>query len=83
MENRIISKCEAEQIFLEIKENAIYISIPWKRLPWGFACNDNKNKPPAMQVCSQLALVSSKNLLCYNKCRFTNRANSKRGIQNG
>ena len=31
-----------------------------------FCCNSNKNKPPAMQVCSQTALASSKNLLCYN-----------------
>ncbi|MCI8736808.1 MAG: hypothetical protein HFI11_07490 [Lachnospiraceae bacterium] len=43
-----------------------------------FCCNSNKNKPPAMQVCSQTALASSKNLLCYNKCRFANRTKKQR-----
>ena len=31
---------------------------------------DNKNKPPAMPVSSQIALASRKDLLWYNKCRF-------------
>ena len=44
-------------------------------------CINNKNKPPAMQVCSQIALASRKKLLCYNKCRFANRTKSKGGIQ--
>ena len=46
-----------------------------------FDCINNKNKPPAMQVCSQIALASRKKLLCYNKCRFANRTKSKGGIQ--
>mgnify|MGYP003299821553 CR=1 FL=1 len=33
----------------------------------------HKNKPPAMQVCPRTALASSKNLQCYNECRFANR----------
>lgn len=32
-----------------------------------FACIGNKNKPPAMQVCSQTALASSKKPPCYNE----------------
>ena len=32
-----------------------------------FFCIGNKNKPPAMQVCSQTALASSKNPPCYNE----------------
>ena len=42
-----------------------------------FTCFSSKNKPPAMQVCSQIALASSKNLQCYNKCRFANRTKTK------
>ena len=30
-------------------------------------CIGNKNKPPAMQVCSQTALASSKKPPCYNE----------------
>jgi len=45
-----------------------------------FACIHNKNKPPAMQVCSQIALASSKNLLCYNKCRFANRTKKAKEV---
>ena len=42
------------------------------------------NKPPAMQVCSQLALASRKNLLLYNECRSANRMNNTiGGIQDG
>lgn len=33
----------------------------------GFICIGNKNKPPAMQVCSQTALASSKKPPCYNE----------------
>ena len=40
-----------------------------------FLCMGIENKPPAMQVCSQIALASSKNLLLYNECRFANRTN--------
>ena len=32
-----------------------------------FICIGNKNKPPAMQVCSQTALASSKKPPCYNE----------------
>jgi len=32
-----------------------------------FCCIGNKNKPPAMQVCSQTALASSKKPPCYNE----------------
>lgn len=32
-----------------------------------FLCIGNKNKPPAMQVCSQTALASSKKPPCYNE----------------
>ena len=32
-----------------------------------FFCIGNKNKPPAMQVCSQTALASSKKPSCYNE----------------
>ena len=32
-----------------------------------FPCIGNKNKPPAMQVCSQTALASSKKPPCYNE----------------
>ena len=32
-----------------------------------FSCIGNKNKPPAMQVCSQTALASSKKPPCYNE----------------
>lgn len=32
-----------------------------------FHCIGNKNKPPAMQVCSQTALASSKKPPCYNE----------------
>ena len=32
-----------------------------------FYCIGNKNKPPAMQVCSQTALASSKKSPCYNE----------------
>ena len=32
-----------------------------------FNCIGNKNKPPAMQVCSQTALASSKKPPCYNE----------------
>lgn len=32
-----------------------------------FFCIGNKNKPPAMQVCSQTALASSKKPPCYNE----------------
>lgn len=32
-----------------------------------FTCIGNKNKPPAMQVCSQTALASSKKPPCYNE----------------
>ena len=32
-----------------------------------FYCIGNKNKPPAMQVCSQTALASSKKPPCYNE----------------
>ena len=46
-------------------------------------CIHNKNKPPAMQVCSQIALASSKNLLCYNKYRFANRTKKQRRYPNG
>ena len=46
-----------------------------------FVVLTKKNKPPAMQVCSQIALASRKKLLCYNKCRFANRTKSKGGIQ--
>ena len=34
---------------------------------WFFCCIGNKNKPPAMQVCSQTALASSKKPPCYNE----------------
>ena len=32
-----------------------------------YFCIGNKNKPPAMQVCSQTALASSKKPPCYNE----------------
>lgn len=35
--------------------------------PCHFFCIGNKNKPPAMQVCSQTALASSKKPPCYNE----------------
>ena len=54
-----------------------YVEIPSSI----FFCINKKNKPPAMQVCSQIALASRKKLLCYNKCRFANRTKSKGGIQ--
>lgn len=35
-------------------------------------CIGNKNKPPAMQVCSQKALASRKNLHVIMSLRFAN-----------
>ena len=37
-----------------------------------FLCIGNKNKPPAMQVCSQKALASRKNLHVIMSLRFAN-----------
>lgn len=37
-----------------------------------FYCIGNKNKPPAMQVCSQKALASRKNLHVIMSLRFAN-----------
>lgn len=37
-----------------------------------FSCIGNKNKPPAMQVCSQKALASRKNLYVMMSLRFAN-----------
>ena len=37
-----------------------------------FNCIGNKNKPPAMQVCSQKALASRKNLHVIMSLRFAN-----------
>ena len=37
-----------------------------------FVCIGNKNKPPAMQVCSQKALASRKNLHVIMSLRFAN-----------
>ena len=38
-----------------------------RRILFFFFCIGNKNKPPAMQVCSQTALASSKKPPCYNE----------------
>lgn len=42
---------------------------PYRQVVAGTApfCIGNKNKPPAMQVCSQTALASSKKPPCYNE----------------
>ena len=38
-----------------------------RRFVASYFCIGNKNKPPAMQVCSQTALASSKKPPCYNE----------------
>ena len=38
-----------------------------RQMSVNFFCVGNKNKPPAMQVCSQTALASSKKPPCYNE----------------
>ena len=45
------------------KEISYCINVQWEIL----CCIGNKNKPPAMQVCSQTALASSKKPPCYNE----------------
>ena len=47
----------------EIKKEVQFVS----RQMNFFFCIGNKNKPPAMQVCSQTALASSKKPPCYNE----------------
>jgi len=48
-----------------------------------FFCVGNKNKPPAMQVCSQTALASSKNLHVIMNIRFANQIITTRRCPNG
>ena len=64
---------EDTEIHLQDKRKTIFININGSRedVPEELAhlldCIGNKNKPPAMQVCSQTALASSKKPPCYNE----------------
>ena len=49
------------------KEMQFELKEMHKELGITFICIGNKNKPPAMQVCSQTALASSKKPPCYNE----------------
>ena len=51
---------------IDKRKNTSYLSNNCKYDVF-YNCIGNKNKPPAMQVCSQTALASSKKPPCYNE----------------
>ena len=60
----------------DYEENKPFTTIKGNMNPTLLLLVQKPIKPPAMQVCPQIALASRKKPPWYNKCRFANRINN-------